>query len=430
MIIEKTPLPLPVDIKSSTSDIKRGSGSMSTNAKASYEVAEAAVAIAHACEELGLPPPPAYDDLPQHPNRRISRLAADAKDKDKDLPQVLLGDEKVKTSIDEKKGKGAPDALALPPTAIFDSPGASSSRVALPLPSPTSAAASSIAISGPYPSAPSSPRPTISKKGSKSASGISSEQRGEVRTTVLGFVRDLVTKAPSAHGTVSGGGLNTDVARGILASCANACRAHGVHFGQLLQARCVAGHTPLYWTVVNRQLRPQPYGVDVHQLQSEEDVAKREDDELLHALLAYAGALSAPAMDDLRLACLVAADNVLLQRLRATPAVNPLAGTDVMLLFGARVNGIGSSGIGSGAGSGAEGIPMAAMERYRKGSTFGDYARVIEGRAHEQDESAFRVEVELDMFQRRMRVTGEVAVEFIARGVYIYLRSWIAPKLP
>lgn len=425
MIIEKTPLPLPVDAKVGDRS------SMSANAKASYEVVATAAAMAHACEELGLPPPPAYEDLPQLPGRRVSRAATSAKnkntdtdgdtDKDKDLPSVPLQNDKIKTPIEEEYEEEKPDALVLSPVGFFDSPGASSSRIALPSPLivPTT---SSLTISGPYASVSSSPRPTVTKKGSTGTSGaITSEQRAVVRTTVLGYVRDLVTKVSSAHGTPSSG-LGSDVARGILASCANACRAHSVPFGKLLQARCIAGHTPLYWAVVNRRLRPQPYGIEGQQLPSQDDIAQREDDELLLALLAYAGALNAHAMDDLRLACLVSADNVLLQRLRATPAVNPLTGTDVMLLFGAQVNGVGNLGVGGGTGSGAEGIPMAVMERYRNGPTFGDCAIVSEGSADGYgDESSFRAEIEIDMFQRRMRITGEVAVEFVARGQCILL---------
>lgn len=47
---------------------------------------------------------------------------------------------------------------------------------------------------------------------------------------------------------------------------------------------------------------------------------------------------------------------------------------------------------------------------------FGNVVEVIEGGSEDVNAGAFSVKLELQLFQRRMRVSKEVHVEFIARG--------------
>jgi hypothetical protein len=133
---------------------------------------------------------------------------------------------------------------------------------------------------------------------------------------------------------------------------------------------------------------------------SEEDrAAAAEADALLHLLLAHTAPLNASTLSDLRLACLVAADNALLQRLRADPAVVPRSGAEAILH--------GSMSASAPALSQSDALQMV------------DVVRVYEDSSEEGDKvGAFVVKMKIRRFQKRMRVSGGVGVEFVARGEF------------
>ena len=183
--------------------------------------------------------------------------------------------------------------------------------------------------------------------------GPSSKAAKEVRATVLGLLRDLVKQ-----GDTQGGAL------GVLESCADACKTYDLSLSSLLQEKSVEGHTPLYWAIVNRPaLPPRP-----------------DDLDLVSAILSHAAPLTDATVDELRLACLHTSDHSLFQKLRRSPAFSPVSARDELILGG--------------------NVPQ-------------DDVDVEDVKA---DESAFVVSFKIPMFQKRMRVSETVRLEFIAKG--------------
>ncbi|RDX48632.1 hypothetical protein OH76DRAFT_644098 [Lentinus brumalis] len=192
------------------------------------------------------------------------------------------------------------------------------------------------------------------KRGGNSwfAFGPSSKAAREVRTTVLGLLRDLV-KQGDAKGAL-----------GVLESCADACKSYDLSLSSLLQEKSVEGHTPIYWAIVNRPaLPPRP-----------------DDPDLVSAVLSHAAPLTDATVDELRLACLHTSDHALFQKLRRSPAFSPLSAKDELILGG--------------------NVPL-------------DEVDVEDVKA---DEGAFIVKMKIPAFQKRMRISESVRVEFIAKG--------------
>jgi hypothetical protein len=175
----------------------------------------------------------------------------------------------------------------------------------------------------------------------------------EVHATVLGLVRDLVKQQYSAPG-----------ASGILDSCAEACDAYDISFSSILQEKSIENHTPIHWAIVKRPSEPP----------------NPDDHDLVTALLSRSAPLIPSTISDIRLACLLTSDQALFQRLRLSPVFSPLSGTDEMLL--------GAS------------IPPDSIE-----------VEHVEG-----DAGAFVANFEILAFQKRMRVSNKINLEFIARG--------------
>ncbi|TCD61627.1 hypothetical protein EIP91_008151 [Steccherinum ochraceum] len=184
--------------------------------------------------------------------------------------------------------------------------------------------------------------------------GQASRAAKEVKTTVLGLIRDVVQNA------------DADVSSciSILESCSDACRAQNVPFNTVLQEKSIEGHSPIYWAIVKRP--------PVEQAQVGPDV--------LSSLLSMAAPLTDATISEIRLACLDTSDQALFQHLRRSPAFAPLSGTDQILL-GATV-------------------PPDDIE-----------VQDIAG-----DEGAFAVRFRIVAFQKRMRVTKHIHLEFIARS--------------
>ena len=174
----------------------------------------------------------------------------------------------------------------------------------------------------------------------------------EVKHTVLALVRDVV-RVPEPSAAIS-----------ILKNCAEACVTHDLSFSAVLQEKSVEGHTPIYWAIVKRPAEP----------------VRPTDPDLVTVLLSLAAPLSEATLSEIRLACLQTSDQVLFQRLRRVPAFSPLSGADEILL--------GAS------------IPPDEIE-----------VEDIPG-----DQGAFKVQFRILLFQKRMRVTKSINLEFIARG--------------
>ena len=150
----------------------------------------------------------------------------------------------------------------------------------------------------------------------------------------------------------------------LIETCAEICRAKGINFSDILQDPCLEGHRALYWIIISRP-PPEEYG-------------------LLSTILKHSGSLSSEAIDEIRLACVQMADQVLFNHFWRHPAYGALSGTDELLLGAA--------------------IPT-------------DHLEVQEATPNDLD--TFIVHFEVTQFYKRMSVSGKIAFEFIARGSYL-----------
>ncbi|KAI0774920.1 hypothetical protein BD413DRAFT_690593 [Trametes elegans] len=240
-----------------------------------------------------------------------------------------------------------------------------------------SSTTASYSSSAPSPSSPNSPSGITGKGSSKRAGtswfnfGPSARAAKEVRGTIQGLLRDLVKQTDSQG------------ALGVLESCADACRSYDLSLSTLIQERSIEGHTPLYWAIINR---PNP----------ESDAAPpNESDQppdIVSALLSHAAPLSDATVDELRLACLHTSDHALFQRLRRSPAFAPLSGADEIILGGI--------------------VPVDDI----------DVADVP------GDEAGFVASFRIPMFQKRMRISQSIELEFIAKGRMWALRFFVATQ--
>lgn len=197
--------------------------------------------------------------------------------------------------------------------------------------------------------------------------GLRSRVAKQVRVTVLGILRDLV-KQPDISSSASA----------ILESCADACRMNNLSISTLLQEPSVEGHTPLYWAIIKRAP-----GSPVEP----EDPSSPD---LLESFLSIATPFTETTISDIRLACLNNADHALYQRLRRSPAFSPLSGAEEVLLGGLR--------------------PV-------------DEINVLNV---EEDDCAFVVDFRIPLFQKRLRVSKQLNLEFIAKDRLWSLKFLIA----
>ena len=150
----------------------------------------------------------------------------------------------------------------------------------------------------------------------------------------------------------------------LIETCAEMCRAKGVNFSGILQDPCLEGHRALYWIIVSKP-PPEEYG-------------------LLSAILKHSGPLSSEAIDEIRLACLQVNDQILFNHLWRHPAYCALSGTDELVL----------------------GV-----------TTPTDCVEVQEATTNEI--GTFIARFEIAQFHKRMSISGKIAFEFIARGLYL-----------
>ncbi|TRM62636.1 hypothetical protein BD626DRAFT_403717 [Schizophyllum amplum] len=217
----------------------------------------------------------------------------------------------------------------------------------------------------PNPHSLSSSSPSSSRSGYTSPwfGLIPSKTAREVRATIMALIQDIIVQQSSP-----------EASRGIIESCAESCRTHGLPLHAILQERYMEGHTPLYWAIVKRAEA---------QDQADKDAAAAATDDpgdIPMVLLALAAPLSADTITDLRRACVVFSDNTLFQRLRLAPEFASVSGTDQILLGDAM-------------------IPDSVV-----------VADVTGG------EGAFIAHIRIPKFQRRMRISSSVVLEYIALG--------------
>ncbi|KAL5494548.1 hypothetical protein ACEPAI_9 [Sanghuangporus weigelae] len=247
------------------------------------------------------------------------------------------------------------------------------------------------------------PSPTKRDKPSSSIPP-SAKAQTDVRETVRGLLRDVVQGSSPVRSSAS-------AALGVLESCATACSTHSISFARILQERSIEHHAPLYWAIVSR-----PPGNE-----GPSKVDNREDDAFLVELLAYAVPLAPFSVDELRAACLVVSNNVLFQRLRSVPGALPLSGTDRMLLS--------STSLQIPAGANQNNLEKASLRtKTKQFHGFNDTVIVCEGETG-SNSSTFSVNFQFRMFQRRMRVSGILETEFIARGRLWQLIFFVVPPI-
>lgn len=231
-------------------------------------------------------------------------------------------------------------------------------------------------------------------KSSSSSTHSSSRTISEVRSTVCGLVRNLVMGPQEQQ--LSAGSLSP-AAQGILLSCAEACTTHSMSLSSILQEKFVESHSPLYWAIVKRPVKPhssrtttQTTGSLLDQEEVEEPEVQGGDDasDLLGALLSHAKPLEADTIVEMRLACLATSDQTTFQRLHlAIPDFSSIPGADQILL---------------GAGHPTDNITV----------------EIGEG-----TEGAFAATMQIPQFHKRMMISREIGLEFVARSEFFCLIS-------
>ncbi|KAF9647720.1 hypothetical protein BDM02DRAFT_3097695 [Thelephora ganbajun] len=161
----------------------------------------------------------------------------------------------------------------------------------------------------------------------------------------------------------------TSASMGLLESCADACSSNNLTFSEILQDPSIEGHPAIYWAIVKR---PSP-----------------DDFELITSLMSYSAPLTTETMTEVRLACLHVGDQALFQCLWRSPEYGALTGADRMLL-----------GVTS---------PPDTMD-----------VEELPGQ-----DGPFAVRLTIVQFEKRMKVSGEIGFEFIARGTIWKLRFYV-----
>jgi len=184
----------------------------------------------------------------------------------------------------------------------------------------------------------------------------------------MGLMRDLVKQPQIDRSTIS-----------IIENCADACRSYGLSMSSILQEPFAENHTLIYWAIIKR---------------TPEHLAPTDNSspDLVSVLLSLAAPLTDATISEIRLACLHNSDHVLFQRLRHSPAFAPLSGTEEMLLGGS--------------------IPPDEIE--------------VQDVVDDDDDAAFIARFRVPMFQKRLRVSKQINLEFIARGRLWSLKFLVA----
>lgn len=164
----------------------------------------------------------------------------------------------------------------------------------------------------------------------------------------------------------------------IFSTCARACESEGLDISTVMQETLIEGYPAIYWAIINRAVSAECGGVT--------------PDSLVFALLDVCRPLSPATLAAIRVACMTASDNALLQRLfRSIPPLSHISTRDALLLGPANEE------------------DRVEVEERRNGT--GSWVALIK----------------IPRFRLRMRVCQSVSVEFIASGVFCALRALIDP---
>ncbi|KAG1904288.1 uncharacterized protein F5891DRAFT_1013906 [Suillus fuscotomentosus] len=199
---------------------------------------------------------------------------------------------------------------------------------------------------------------------------ISSKATKRDRQSVLALIHDLVVPPPSNSGNLSPKSPQSALAdpHEILASCSKICSTKNLSLSTLLQEPHIAGHTAIYWAIVNY------------------------NPSLLDALLKYASPLTPTTLSETRKACLVVSNQPLFQNLRHSVGL-----------------------CASGLRSATDGLLL--------GQRPPDDVRIEEG-----PNGTFAATLDIAMWQKRIRAVGSVSVEFIASGHIFALTFFTADR--
>ncbi len=201
----------------------------------------------------------------------------------------------------------------------------------------------------------------------------------QVRSATQEFLRDLLSQArPREHEWLS-----------LLSNCADTCSAQGLSFSALLQEPFVEGHLPVYWAILKRPpaTSAAAAATAVKTNDTLTPASSSDPDALVLAILDASLPLNAATVADARLACVTVSDNALFVRLgQRYEAFSPRSGTDRVLL------------------GGSDAVDTVSVEEARVSGANASVA-------------AFTVRFSITQFQLRMRVSKQVRIEFIARGM-------------
>ncbi|PCH35646.1 hypothetical protein WOLCODRAFT_107625 [Wolfiporia cocos MD-104 SS10] len=209
-------------------------------------------------------------------------------------------------------------------------------------------------------------QPLLKRSDNNSAKWFNFSQRPtakEAQEAVTGFLRDIL-KRPDLSSSASL----------ILEGCSEACRSYGLSLSSVLQEPSIGGHSPIYWAVVARP--PGPYDPTIP--------------DLIDTFIAYATPLSSTGLSEIRLACVHNSDQVLYQRLRDITVISPMSHTEELLLGGRHAR-----------------DKITVQDSPDDGLAFIARMRVVQ-------------------FQKRLRVSNEVHLEFIAGGRIWSLKLLVA----
>jgi len=179
----------------------------------------------------------------------------------------------------------------------------------------------------------------------------------EAKAHVQSYMQSFLSSEPPSEEELSAAFL----------TCTEACKTVGLDFAAVLQEPLIEEQPPIYWAILNR---PTAYGTN-----------RAAYDSFVFALLGASQPLCSSTFVAVRLACMTASDNTLLQRLfRHVPELSSLSPSDAMLL--APLN---------------ESDVVEVMETRDGTGTFVAHIRILR-------------------FRLRMRVSKCVVVEFVASG--------------
>ncbi|KAF9463992.1 hypothetical protein BDZ94DRAFT_1257331 [Collybia nuda] len=162
----------------------------------------------------------------------------------------------------------------------------------------------------------------------------------------------------------------------LLKSCESICSGESLSLAYVLQEHFIEDHTPLYWAIIKR-----------------DEGDPITDPDLFTILLRTAAPLTEPTVSDIYCACIMVSDQALFQSLRFMPEFSsPVSGMDQLLL---------------------------SHTSDRDKVTVDDIPGV---------NGSFVVGFEIAQFWKRMRVSREITVEFIARGRMWRLTFFISSR--